>query len=377
MYLLYAPHEKFGLIPPASPLFTDEVKFYQNVAFCPKFYWKKIHVENGCRDISPHSFTRIQNKRELKTVAIFATGGIGDSMWAMPFARALKEKYPSCAIIIITEKKNAEVWKGVPYVVGVIQNAFWNVAGVVRKSDDVFDFGGVATVLKEQMKLDPIEATFQMTGFDLPKEKSKCRPKLIVTIDEGKAAERFLATKGIKVREDKIICIGLDASTSNRHWPFEYVKMLTSQLKYENYKIIWLGKSKEFSQRFLDLETNNIGAVNLCDATSLRQAMAILALSDLYIGPNSGLMAIATALMTPTIGLFGAFNPKSRAKFYERFTGIWGKTDCAPCNQHWTECPHGHPAPCMKMIDPKKVYEKAKELLKKYPRHILEKLPIE
>ena len=47
MYLLYAPHEKFGLIPPASPLFTDEVKFYQNVAFCPKFYWKKIHVENG------------------------------------------------------------------------------------------------------------------------------------------------------------------------------------------------------------------------------------------------------------------------------------------------------------------------------------------
>jgi len=319
----------------------------------------------------------MRNKRVLKTVAIFATGGIGDSMWAMPFARALKEKYPSCAIIVITDKKCAAVWKGVPYVVGVIQNAFWNVAGVVRKSDDVFDFGGVATVLKQQMKLDPVEATFQMTGFPLPKEKSKCRPKLIVTIDEGKAAERFLESKGVKVKEDKIVCIGLDASTSNRHWPFEYVKMLTEQLIHENYKVVWLGKDIEHSERFTDKETKKISALNLCDETSLRQAMAILALSDLYIGPNSGLMAIATALMTPTVGLFGAFNPSSRAKFYERFSAIWGKPDCAPCNQHWTECPHGHPAPCMKMIDPKDVYIKGKELLKKYPRHILEKLPID
>jgi len=258
MYLLYAPREKFGQIPPGQVLFSNEVKFYQNVAFCPKFYWKKVHTENGCRDISPNSFKRLREKKQLRTVTIFATGGIGDSMWAMPFVRALKEKYPQCAIIVVTEKKNAEVWKNIPYVVGVIQNAFWNVAGVIRKSDDVYDFGGIATILKKQMKLDPIEATFKMAGFPLPKEKSACRPKLIVTIDEGKAAERFLKTKDIDVKKDKIICIGLEASTSNRHWPFEYVKLLTKQLIHEQYKVIWLGKDKEHSARFLDEETNAI-----------------------------------------------------------------------------------------------------------------------
>jgi len=377
MFLLYAPREKFGLIPPGQVLFSDEVKFYQNVAFCPKFYWKKIHVQNGCQDISPNSFKRLRQKQNLRTATIFASGGVGDSLWSMPFARALKEKYPQCSIIIVTEKKNAGLWKNVPFAVGVIQNAFWNVAGVVRKSDDVFDFGGIATILKKEMRLDPIEATFKMAGFPLPKEREKCRPKLVITIDEGKAAERFLEGKGVYPNKDKIICIGLEASTSNRNWPFEYAQMLTKQLISENFKVIWLGKSKEYSERFLSDEINSIGALNCCGETSLRQAMAILALSDLYIGPNSGLMVIATALMTPTVGLFGAFNPKLRTKFYDRFTGIWGKAECSPCNEHWTECRHGHPAPCMKLIDPQDVYFKAKELLKKFPRHILEKLPIE
>jgi len=377
MYLLHAPRKKFGNIPPGQSLFSDEVKFYQNIGFCPKFYWKKVHIENGCQDITPHSFKRIRLQRELHTATIFATGGIGDSMWAMPFAQALKTKHPHCAIIAVTEKRNEEVWKGVPYIVSTLQNCFWNVAGVVRKSDDVFDFGGIATILKREKRLDPIEAIFKMTGYPLPKEKINCRPKVVVTIDEGKAAQRFLASKGVEIERNKIICIGLEASTSNRQWPFEYVKQLTQQLIYEGYKVIWLGKNIEHSVRFLDEETNAIGAVNLCGETSLRQCMAILSLADLYIGPNSGLMVIATALMTPTVGLFGAFNPKIRSKFYDRFESIWGHPKCAPCDQHWTECPHGHPAPCMKMIDPKNVFLVAIKLLQKYPRHILEKLPIE
>jgi ADP-heptose:LPS heptosyltransferase len=377
MYLLYAPRQKFGLIPPGQSLFTEEVKFWQNVAFCPKFYWQKVHLENGCQDISPHSFKRIRNNRQLRTVTIFATGGIGDSMWAMPFARAIKEKYPQCSIIAVVDKPSKPVWQNVPYVIGTIQNAFWNVAGVVRKSDEVFDFGGIATILKKQMRLDPIEATFQMAGFPLPKEKEKCRPQLIVTIDEGKAAEKFLDNNNIKVKRDKIICIGLDASTSNRQWPFEYVKALSKDFIAEGLKVIWLGKAQEYNKKFLDKETNAIGALNLCSETSLRQAIAILALADLYIGPNSGLMVIATSLMTPTIGIFGAFSPKIRAKFYDRFSAVWGKPKCAPCGEHWTECRLGHPAPCMKLAYPDKVYKEAKIIMAKYPRHITEKLPIE
>ena len=105
--------------------------------------------------------------------------------------------------------------------------------------------------------------------------------------------------------------------------------------------------------------------------------MAIIAISDLYIGPNSGLMVIATSLGIPTVGLFGAFNPAIRAKFYERFCAVWGRPKCAPCGEHWTECRLGHPAPCMKLVDPVQVYATAQKLLSKFPRHLLEKMPIE
>ena len=216
-----------------------------------------------------------------------------------------------------------------------------------------------------------------MAGYPLPKEKSKCRPMLIVTIDEGKKGEAYLREKGADIRKDTVITIGIEASTANRSWPFEYIKDLTRALIDQGYKVVWLGKEIQYSNKYLDLETMAIGQVNLVGETSLRQAMTIVSLSDLYIGPNSGLMVMATSFKIPTIGLFGAFNPKIRAKFYDRFMAVWKKPKCAPCNEHWTECRHGHPSPCMKMIMPQEIFFLAKEVLAKWPRRLIEKLPIE
>ncbi|GAI12098.1 unnamed protein product, partial [marine sediment metagenome] len=123
--------------------------------------------------------------------------------------------------------------------------------------------------------------------------------------------------------------------------------------------------------------SNPSGLVNLCGRTSIREVMSIIALSDVFAGPNSGLMVIAASLEIPTVGLFGAFNPKTRAKFYEKFIPVCGKVPCAPCGAHWTECEKGHPAPCMKAISPDEVYNAINKLLTLYPRQALGKLPIE
>jgi len=377
MYLLYAPKEKFGLLPPNKTLISDEVKFTQNVAYCPKQYWQKLHLRFGCRDISPRFFKQLRLKRDLKTILLFATGGIGDTMWSMPFARALNEKYPKSNTFVVTEKHGKPVWDKCPYVRGTVENAFWNVAGLVANSDEVYDFSGMASILKQQMRLDPVEATFQMAGWPLPKDHEKLRPRLTLTLDEGRIAEKLLAEKNVKSRLDTIITIGIEASTSNRSWPFDYTIDLTNRLLDDGFKVVWLGKSPEFSARLLPPNRAPNGVVNLVAETNIRQAMALISLSDLYIGPNSGLMVIATSLLVPTLGLFGAFNPKLRAKYYARFTALWGKLDCAPCGEHWTECRHGHPAPCMKSILPSRVYSATQTMLKEYPRSLTEKLPLE
>jgi len=377
MYLLYAPIEKFGKIPAGSPLLSKEVIFYNNVAFCPKFYWRKIHIQNGCRDISPRFFRKLRSRKKLGTVTICAFGGYGDSLWCMPLARAIKEKFPNCIIGILTDKKNIPLWANVPYVNRVEDNHIWNAFHMFSRSDEVFDFGGVATVYPQRHKLDPIEFIFKLAEWPLPKEKSKCRPLLVVTVDEGKSMEKLLTAKGIDLSKDKVVSIAVHSSTPDRDWPLAYNIDLSKALVREGLKVIWLGKSDGFSSKIGSRLSDTSGIINLVNETKIREAMAIIGLSDLFIGPNSGLMVIATALRIPSVGIFGAFNPAIRCKFYERFSAVWGKMPCSPCNDHWTECRYGHPSPCMKKALPSKVFMEAKRLLTKYPRHAISKLTLE
>lgn len=375
MYLLFAPPEKFGQLPQRSPLLTDEVPFSFNIAYCSKYYWKKFHVLQGCRDITPGWMIRMRNRRDLKNILIIANGGIGDSMWCMPVAAALREKFPRSIILIACNERVMPAWQNVPYANMCVKDEFWNLQSLIRTADEVYDISGNATATMQN--IDPVEAAFKTCDLNLPKEKKKCRPQLTVTIDEGKRAEAYLKREGIDVKNDKFICIALESSTSNRNWVFDYVKELSKKVIDERIKVVWLGESQDFETRMLDDETNSIGAVNLTHRTSLRESMAIIALSDVFIGPASGLMVIATALEIPTVGLFGAFDPKTRDKYYDKFIPLYHKITCAPCGQHWTECQKGHPAPCMKVIGPGEVYDAIKKLLKLYPRPIISKLPLE
>jgi len=377
LYLLYAPPKKFGFIPPSEYILTPEVRFYRNVALCIKQYWAKIHIDQGCIDITPRTLKRIRKKRPLFRIAVVATGGIGDSLWNMPFIRFLRGKYPNATIFVITEPKNKPVWLNFPYTNQIVSDDFYNMHNLISRCDEVYYFGGVATMYKKYMKYDPVEAIFLMAGEKPPQDKKFMRPHIVITIEEGKRAEALLREKGADIKKDKIISIGTESSTNNRNWPIEYIKELSKALIQDGYKVVWLGKNEELSERLIKDENRVEGVINLVKEIPLRTAMSIISLSDLYIGPNSSLMIIAASLEIPTIGLFGAFHPKIRTKFYIKFKALYKKIKCSPCNEHWTECPYGHPAPCMKVITPKEVYLAAKEMLKKYPREVITKLPIE
>jgi len=377
MYLLYAPEKKFGRIPPGLQIISKEVVFYNNIAFCPKYYWLKTHTMAGCVDITPRYFKKIRAKRKLKTILIFARGGIGDTMWAMPATRALKEKYPTASIMVVVEKKHMPIWRGVPYITATSEDGFWNVTGFMSKADEAFDFGGIVTVDPRLIKNDPIISTFKIIEQPIPKDRKKCRPMLVITADEGKRAEQRLNSKGVFLNEHKIITIGIESSTSNRNWPFEYVKELTKSLTAIGIKVIWLGTDQTKHDNIIPYAAKDTGAINLIAGTHIRQAMATIALSDAYVGPSSGLLCIATALEIPSVGLWGAFDPKCRSTFYDKYIPLWGKHNCSPCKEHWTECRYGHPAPCMKRISPSIVHNTVLKLMQKYPRSLISKKPIE
>lgn len=98
----------------------------------------------------------------------------------------------------------------------------------------------------------------------------------------------------------------------------------------------------------------NTRAINFVGKTSLRQFMALCSLCQAFIGGDTGLSHIASALGIPTIVIFGptvpefGFVPLGNVRVIQTEE----KLDCRPCNIHGPKkCPEGHHM-CMKSISP-------------------------
>jgi len=407
MYLLYAPPKKFGELPKETSLFCDEVKFSNNISLCHNQYFYKKHLLLGCVDISPSTLRRLRSRRNIKNIIIFAFGGFGDSCWSMPFAKELKKKYLGCKIFILTEKKNIPLWLGLDYINNVSEDTFESRSKHMKYADEIYDFSGMATVYEKLKKLDPVESIFEMGGLALPSAKVDCRPSFKLALPDYQSVESLLVGSGFNIQKDKYVVLATESSTPNRDWSGYYNEILTKMFVEHGYKVVLLSREKmkengvDFScgcgftmktysrysydkykfkcpkcdklvifDRFVDHK--NI--INLTSKTDIRQAMTIISQADCFVGPNSGLMVIATGFEVPTIGLFGAFHPRSRTKFYEKFIALWGDLKCSPCNEHWKACDKGPVAPCMLLIKPQEVFDAAVVLLEKYPKQKVDRI---
>lgn len=408
MWILEAVKEKFGLLPPGTHLIFEEVKFYNNIASCPKFYYQKILRLQGVKDITPREIVKKRKKRDLRFILVIAKGGIGDVMWTLPFIQTLKRTYPNSQIVVLTDERGLPVFKNCPYIVSAIKEESWTTGNLLKTAEEIYEFGGIATIYPELIKLDPVDAIHKIADMKQSKLPKDNRPHLVLTAEEGNIAVQSLEKNGVNPSTDTIIVISLESSTPNRDWPLSHAVKLTKRLQGPGIKIIWLAEKTELENvRIIDCvcgywaelrtpappktltyicprcETPVIvdktellpGVVNYAGKTSLRESWSLIALADIFIGPNSSGMVAATALGIPTIGLFGAFDHRRRTKYYEKFTAVQGEAKCAPCEEHWTECREGHPAPCMRDITPELVAGLAAKMLTQFPRAKAGKLP--
>jgi ADP-heptose:LPS heptosyltransferase len=409
MWLIKAPVEKYGIIPEGKHLISEDVKFHGNIALASKFYWTKAHLMNGCHDITPRWMIKARQKRKLINILVIAKGGIGDVLWILPFIKELKVQNEKSTIVVLTDDRALPVFHNFPYIATAVKDQLWNVQGLFDAADEIYDFGGMATVYTNMDKLDPVERPFKMAGLKQPATRKDMRPHIVLTAAEGKDSLKILENNGINIK-DRIITIATESSTPNRDWPLSFVYSLSCMLVAEGFKVVLVSAKKEHKDLYFlncpcgwtapinipnlpdklsfkcpsckveqeeDLKLKRANIINLAGQTNLRQYMSIIALSDLFIGPNSSGMVIATALEIPTLGLFGNFKPTNRTKFYDKFFYIKGRSDCDTCEDHWTECPKGHPAPCMRSIFPEVVFDEALRMIKNFPRTGITKKPID
>ena len=113
-------------------------------------------------------------------------------------------------------------------------------------------------------------------------------------------------------------------------------------------------KDRAIGEQIVDQAQRANLPLNLCGATSLTQAIDLLAAAAFVVCNDSGLLHVAAALDRPLIALYGSSSPGFTPPLSVRAKIISQDLDCSPCFQR--TCPLGH-LDCLNKLDPQRVLD--------------------
>ncbi len=146
-------------------------------------------------------------------------------------------------------------------------------------------------------------------------------------------------------------CPGAEYGPAKR-WPSAYFAELARALSARGHAVWLIGSGKDKAVG-AEIATLAPGACrNLCGATSLDQAIDLLAAARFVVTNDSGLMHVAAALDRPLLALFGSSSPRFTPPLSPAADVLWLEIECSPCFKR--ECPLGH-FRCMLELRPEQV----------------------
>jgi len=150
-------------------------------------------------------------------------------------------------------------------------------------------------------------------------------------------------------------CPGAEYGPAKR-WPAAHFAALARKLAEQGCAIWLFGSPKDHAVAEEIAQLAPGLCRNLCGATTLGQAVDLLAMADLVICNDSGLMHVAAALNRPLVTLYGSSSPGFTPPLSDRAAILSLKLACSPCFKR--ECPLGH-LDCLNKLSPDMVFEAA------------------
>ena len=154
------------------------------------------------------------------------------------------------------------------------------------------------------------------------------------------------------------LCPGAEFGGAKR-WPLEHFAAFARLAQAAGVPVLVLGAPRDRAAGDAIAEAAP-GVRNLCGATDMAQAIALLASTRGVLSNDSGLMHVAAALGRPTVGLYGSTDPRHTPPSARRSATIWLQLDCSPCFAR--ECPLGTLA-CLRGIAPERAWAALRELI--------------
>ena len=181
-------------------------------------------------------------------------------------------------------------------------------------------------------------------------QKSIFRPKIRSTAEDQ---QKTLAELELD-RPARIVafCPGAEFGPAKR-WPAAHFAALARRLAEQGCTIWLFGSPKDHAVAEEIAQLAPGLCRNLCGATSLTQAVDLLAMAELVVCNDSGLMHVAAALDRPIVALYGSSSPAFTPPLSDRADILSLKLACSPCFKR--ECPLGH-LDCLNQLRPEQVF---------------------
>lgn len=350
-------------------------------------YLKRFFFE----DLEP-----VRPRNDIKKLLVVMQGGAGDTLFATPGLKALKEQRPEVEVTVTTWNIGLALIKDNPNIDHNLHTIASELAMHYKDFDDVINFGRVISYRPEAEEMNAYDIYSlhfeELFGIEV---KDKI-PEIFLTPEEKIAARKVLIDNGVKT-VDKVIGIVDSSSNLVRSWPFQYSLDLAYKLAEAGYKVVMLGNDRTIENRryftcpycqanqYIDINTPHHlqttikcpeckevifvsgdnhapGIIWTIGQTSVRQAASLITQCDLVVGADSGLLHVAGALRVPILGLYGPFHSDLRIRYMENANAIQSEVPCGPCfnhNHHIYPCPLGGlNGKCMWNITPQEVFEK-------------------
>ncbi len=310
------------------------------------------------------------------------TGADYIAVMARPATAPLFGNHPDIDQVVVIDdnwsrlrgpRKAAETIKGYAYDVGVIfppsfsSALVFKLAGVTGRigfAGDKRSFLLTRAIKPPDEKMHRVRQYLYLVEKLTEKKPTFRNPQVYLSHEEIGRGEEILKAHSLSY-DDPYITIAPQAVAESRRWGTENYGRLASRIAESlGIRVVLLGTEADTAAGDAVKALAPSSVINLCGATDLMSAAAILSFSKLFVGNDSGLAHLAAAVACPVVVLSGPDDPSETSPLARRKTVIIKDIDCISCVKN--VCPRRGDdyLRCMKLISVDEVFDAAKGLFK-------------
>lgn len=348
---------------------------------------------------------------EMRKILVAEGGGIGDLIRVFPAIECLKDNFPAASISVLASPEAKEILslfskkniisEVIDYDLKGRHRGFFRkfllIFSLRKRHFDLIYAPDRGEGMREEVLMNFLTGIPHRIGFqkgragslntimielreDVPIVKQNLdilrnaglqvtKEEIDLSVPEKDIHEaELLITKLTREIPSPVITVhpGASWNAGYRCWPLEkYISLIQRLIKEQQLKVILTGNKSdiETGKKILK-EVESPDIISVMGRTTLAQTAAIIKLSNLFLGNDSGPLHIALALKVPSIAVFGSTSPEQVIGPQERCVVIRKNLACSPCYVHqYDYTPACKDFQCLNKISVDEVFNAVKKVL--------------